>query len=310
MKQSPYHIKHWPVWFAILLLRLFSLLPVRWRYATAKGLGLVAHRFLHRRRHVAEVNIDLCFPELTPSERQDLVKENFIATAWGVIDITLAFWAKDAYFAEHSEVHGLELLHQAQQQGQGVLLLGIHVTSLEASGRTLGLRSADMDVTYKQADNLAFDHYLRNRRQQTFKHVIEKYDMRTTLRNLKEGRIVWLASDQDFGRKGAVFAPFFHQPAATLDNLGRITKITGTKVLFYNHYRIIKNGAPYFVGEVLDPFTDGFSDDALANATLYNQVLADAIRRHPEQYLWLQKRFRTRPDANAPRLYTSKKRSR
>ncbi len=308
MKTSPYHIKHWPVWFALLLLRLFSLLPVRWRYTVAKYLGLIVHRFLHHRRHVVEVNIALCFPELSAAEQRQLVKENFIATAWGVIDITLAFWAKDAYFTENSELHGEELLHQAQQQGNGVLLLGIHVTSLEASGRTIGLRIGDMDVTYKQADNFAFDHYLHNRRQNTFKNVIEKHDMRTTLKHLKSGRIVWLASDQDFGRKGAVFAPFFHQPAATLDNLGRISKMTGAKVLFYNHYRTFKKGKPYFVGEVLDPFKSGFSDDALANATLYNQVLADAIRRHPEQYLWVQKRFRTQPDIHAPKLYASKKR--
>src|SRR5690554_1564055 len=265
MNSSPYHIKHWPVWFALLLLRLFSFLPVRWCYAIAARLGLIAHRYMHRRRHVVEVNIALCFPELSVEEQQKLVRENFISTAWGVIDITLAFWAKDAYFAKHSDVHGLELLHQAQAQGQGVLLLGIHVTSLEASRRTIGLRLDDIDITYKQASDPAFDHYLHRNRQKTFKNVIEKYDMRTTLKNLKSGRTVWLASDQDFGRKGSVFAPFFHHPAATLGNLGRIAQMTGAKVLFYNHYRTIKNGKPYFVGEVIDAFSAGFSDDAVAN---------------------------------------------
>lgn len=306
MTTSPYHITHWPVWFALFLLRLFALLPVRFQYGISRRIGIIAHNRLARRRHIAEVNIALCFPELSAEQQQQLVLENFISTAWAVTEIALAFWARESYFAQNSEVYGLELLEQARAEGKGVLLLGLHVTTLEISGRTLSHRHK-VDVTYKQAENPAFNHYMVQQRQKFFPYVLEKNDMRTVIKNLKKGHIVWFAPDQDFGRNGSVFAPFFHQPAATLSNIGRILNMSDAKALFYNHYRVMKDGKPYFIGVVSDPFNDGFGDDTLANATLYNKAVADAVRHNPEQYLWVHERFRTQPERSMPKPYNPQK---
>lgn len=307
MDKSLYHPRYWPVWIGLFLLRLITFLPVRWLYALAKPIGLLSHRFAQRRREVVSTNIALCFPELNEAQQAALVRENFINTAYGLVEILLAFWKSDDYILQNSEVHGLELLQQAKEQGRGVLLLGIHVTSLEMSRCPIATRWREIDISYKQSPNPAFDYYLHKQRQKSFKNVIEKYDMRLILRNLKAGSVVWLASDQDFGRDGSVFVPFFHELAATPANLGRICKMTGARPLFYNHYRIFKNGKPYFIGEVLDPFNDDFGDDNEHNATLYNQALAKVIAKNPEQYLWVHERFRTRPDPKAPRMYSKKK---
>lgn len=307
MPKSLLHPKHWPTWIGLLLLRLMALLPVRLLYTLAKGLGLLAYRYTKRRRIIVETNIALCFPELSGEQQAALVKENFINTAYGIVEIMLAFWASRSFILKHSEVRGLDLLEQAKAEGRGVLLMGLHVTTLEFSRWPIAARWPEIDISYKEAANPAFDYYLHKQRQKSFQNVIEKHDMRVIVRNLKAGSVVWLASDQDFGRSGSVFAPFFHELAATPANLGRITKMTDAKPLFYNHYRIMKNGKPYFIGEVLDPFREGFGDDAENNAAQFNQAVADAIKANPEQYLWVHERFKTRPNKDEPRFYPRKK---
>lgn len=307
MPKSLYHPKHWPTWLGLAILRLFALLPVTWLYFLAKGLGLLGHKFAQRRRQIVETNIALCFPEKTAEQQATLVRENFINTAYGIVEIMLAFWASREYILKHSEVRGLEHLEQAKAEGRGVLLMGLHVTTLEFSRWPIAARWPAIDISYKEAANPAFDYYLHKQRQKSFANVIEKYNMHLMMKNLKSGNVIWLASDQDFGRSRSVFAPFFHELAATPGNLGRISKMTGAKPLFYNHYRVMKNGKPYFIGEVSDPFKEGFGDNAEKNAAQFNQAVADAITPHPEQYLWVHERFKTRPDPNSPRLYPRKK---
>jgi KDO2-lipid IV(A) lauroyltransferase len=127
------------------------------------------------------------------------------------------------------------------------------------------------------------------------------------VKSLKKGRVVWYAPDQDFGRQGSVFVPFFHQPAATLTTVGKLLKMTNAKPLFYSHFRIEENGQTVYLARIHDPFHDGFNDDDIHNATLLNQAIADVIREHPEQYLWVHERFRTQPQAGMPKPYTIRK---
>lgn len=307
MPKSLYHIKYWPTWIGLFVLRLFVFLPIKLQYAIFRVVGILSFHLLKRRRHIAEVNIALCFPELSKEQQTQLVKDNMIATAWAVVEIANAFWASEDFYAKNSEIHGLELFHEAKKEGRGVLLLGMHFTSVELARRTVGHRFNDIDITYKTAKNAAFDYYLNRNRLGTFRSLVEKNEMRTLIKKLRAGSIMWFAPDQDFGREGSVFAPFFHEPAATIGNIGRILQMSGAKALFFHHHRAMRDGKPYYIAEIYDAFGDGFGDDPVANATLFNQVVADAIRKYPEQYLWVHERFRTRVDRNMPKRYGAAK---
>ena len=126
------------------------------------------------------------------------------------------------------------------------------------------------------------------------------------VRNLKKGRVIWYAPDQDFGKDGAVFAPFFGRPAATLTTLSKLQKITNAKVLLFSHFRYDENKIKY-IGKVLDPFAENFCDDELANATLMNKAIEDVVRDFPDQYNWMHERFRTRQNPDEPRIYPRRK---
>ena len=307
MPRTLLHIKHWPSWFAVLVFRLFALLPLPAQFGVARWLGLLAHHLLKRRRHIAEVNIHLCFPELNAEQQAQLVRDNFISTAYGVVELGLCWWASDQKILAISQVSGMEKMQEVQQQGRGVLLLGAHFTSLDLSGRVLGIR-CKADATYKEQRNPVFDYMVLRSRQGFVDYPIRKNAMRQMIKRLKNGHIVWHAPDQDFGSKGSVFVPFFHHPAATLANIGKIIKLSNAKVLFYSHFRKQdEQGRLYWQGEIFDPFKDGFGEDETANAALFNRALADVIRQHPEQYLWLHERFRTQELGREHRPYTIRK---
>lgn len=306
MPNSPFHPRYWLTWLGLGILRCVVFLPFAAQQAIGRGLGRLLALTLKRRRHNAEVNIALCFPELTAEQQQQLVEANMISTTLGGIETAFSWWASDKTILAHCRIEGLELLAAAKQQGRGVLLIGAHYTTLDLAGRVIGLHT-DLDITYKDQDNQAFDYCINQARKRSFTHLIEKNAMRNMVKNLKNGRVVWYAPDQDFGRQGAVFAPFFHRPAATLTTVGKLLKITNAKPLFYSHFRIQHEGKTSYVGKIHDPFHDGFNDDDMHNATLLNQAIADVIREHPEQYLWVHERFRTQPNLGDPKPYTLRK---
>jgi KDO2-lipid IV(A) lauroyltransferase len=306
MADSPFHPRYIPTWIGLGLLRILALLPIPWQLAIGKTLGQIMARLLKRRRHITEVNIRLCFPEFSPEEQENLVDRSFEAMAMGVMESGMAWWGSDRSLRAVSRMDGMELIEAAQKEGRGILLFGAHFSSIELSGRmcTLHMRAS---ATYQHQKNRAFDYVMQGSRRRYIDQLIHKREMRKMIRSLRDGNIVWYAPDQDFGREGSVFAPFFGKPAATLATAGQLLSLTGARPLFYRHHRELVDGKVLYLGEISDPFQDGFGKDELANATLFNRALEEAIRIHPEQYLWAHERFRTREKPDDPRVYILRK---
>ena len=302
MADSPIHPRYWPTWFVLALLRICSCLPFPLQQAIGWAIGWVTSRTLRWRRHIVETNIGLCFPELSARQQETLVRANLIATGRGVIETAFAWWGSDSAIRAHSRIDGLELLQAAREKGCGVLLIGAHYTTLELAGRVIGL-ATEIDITYRPQRDKVFDECMRRARQRSFRQLIEKQDMRAMIRSLRQGRVVWYAPDQDFGRAGSVFAPFFHRPAATLTTVGKLLEITQAQPLFYSLFRTHENGRILYHARIHDPFADGFNTDDLHNATRLNRAISDIIRQHPEQYLWTHERFRTQPAPGMEKPY-------
>ena len=137
-------------------------------------------------------------------------------------------------------------------------------------------------------------------RKRYFDGVIEREDTRQTLRRLKQGRAIWYAADQDYGAKHSVFAPFFGIPAATIVATARFARLNDSPVLMMTQIRDNKNMRWHITFyPVIEDFPSG---DDKNDATRLNGLLEAVIREHPDQYLWLHKRFKTRP-AGAPSFY-------
>jgi Kdo2-lipid IVA lauroyltransferase/acyltransferase len=299
------HPRNWSQWLTIGLLYLGGLLPWALQRILARAGGDLMYLLARFRRQVAFVNIGLCFPELTPSRQRRLVRDIFASHVMGLLETTLAWWSDERRLRPRMQANGFEKLRAHQQTGAGAIVIGCHFTTLDLAGR-LFLFNADTDVVYRQQKYPVYDLFMRRNRERLFKHAIERSDMRQLIRNIRNGGTVWYAPDQDYGKKGAVFVPFFGVPAATLTATSRLAKMTGAAVFFCTHYRL--PGNRYEIN-IEGPFANFPSDDDIADARFVNQLIEQAVRRAPEQYMWLHKRFKSRPD-NEAGLYPKRTRKR
>ncbi|MDL4863444.1 lipid A biosynthesis acyltransferase, partial [Halomonas elongata] len=258
-----------------------------------------AWRFAKRRRHITETNIRLCFPELDGARQRRLVRDIFIANGIGILE-TATGWCRDPEHLRHRVVFdGQEHMARVKAEGKGALIIGIHFSTLDLGGALHSL-FFPADVVYRPHDNLLFERFMTRARNRIFGVAIDRHDLRGVVRRLKAGHNVWYSPDQDFGRDASVFAPFFGVEAATIKLTAKIARMTGAPVMPLIFHR---NPDDYtYRLEYLPALEDFPSGDDVADAARINAVIEAAIRRHPEQYLWLHRRFKTRPEGE-PKLY-------
>lgn len=298
-KNFPKHLWHptyWPTWAMIAGLRTSAFLPWKAKLWLGRALGEFGYRFIKRRRHIAETNVRLCFPELNASEQQALVKRIFHANGIGVFE-TATGWCRDPEHLRHRVTFkGTEHMERAKAQGKGVLIIGIHFSTLDLGGALHSL-FFDADVVYRPHNNPLFESFMTNARNHIFGQAIDRHDLRGVVRRIKSGHAVWYSPDQDFGRSVSVFAPFFGINAATIKLTAKIARMTGAPVMPLMFHRNDDNRT--YTLEYLPALENFPSGDDVADATQVNEFIEQAIRRHPEQYLWLHRRFKTRPRGEA-----------
>lgn len=289
---SLYHPRHWPSWFAIGILRLIAALPFKAKLLAGKYIGLLAYRFGKHRRHITETNIRLCFPELTAVEQQALVRETFIQNGIGFFEIAWGWWASPSSIKGRYQVEGLEHLEAAKAGGKGVVLVGAHFVHLDLCGLMLNQVTPMLPI-YRKNNNAVFEHVITSGRQRIFGQVFERNNMRAIVRSLRDGNALWYSPDQDFGHRQSVFAPFFGVQASTLTTTSQLARMGRANVVGLFHYRDPKTHQ-YRV--VFKPLNTSFpTGDEIADATLINQLIESAIREAPSQYMWVHRRFKTRP---------------
>jgi len=292
--------RHWPTWLGVGLLRaLVAILPVDTLLGLGRRLGGFAMPFARRRREITEINLALCFPDLTAPQRKDLARRHFESLGMAVAEFCLSWWARDARLEGRVRLEGLDNLHAAFARGQGVILLSAHFTTLEIAGRFLAMhtRGLPLNAMYRRIDNPVVERVMRVRRLRHFGEPIRRDDVRAMLRALKANEAVWYAFDQNYKARNKVFAPFFGVAAATNTATSRLAQVTGAAVVPFVTRRL-PDGAGY-VQRIEPPLADFPSGDAEADATQLNALIEGWVREAPEQYLWSHRRFRTRPVGEA-----------
>jgi KDO2-lipid IV(A) lauroyltransferase len=286
--------RHWPVWLALGLMRASLLLPYRWQLGAGLGLGSLLHRVLPGRRHVVRRNLEICFPELGSEARERLVREHFRSLGASLVEMSLAWWASDERLERLCRLEGIEHLERALAAGRGAILMTAHFTTLEISGRLLA-RHATLDAMYRpQKKAPFFDEVLRRGREKAARRTIAKDDVRTLVRSLRENVVVWYAPDQKYRRKNAALVTFFGEPAMTNTATSRLARLAGAPVLPYFSERL--PDARGYVLRIEPPLEDFPTDDPVADTERLNRRIEAQIRRAPEQYFWVHRKFRGRPE--------------
>jgi KDO2-lipid IV(A) lauroyltransferase len=292
MNANPFAIRYWPTWLALGLLRCMVWLPYRAQLAAGRRLGAAVRLFARRRRRIAAVNIALCFPELAAAAQRQLLREHFAALGIGVIEIAMSWWESPQRLRRLVRLDGTEHLQHALAQGRGVILLSAHFTTLEIGGRLLAL-STPFHVMYREHKNPVIERIMRNARIRNYDRAIPRHDLRAMLRSLQGNVPVWYAPDQDHGIRHGLFVPFFGIPAATITATTRLARMSGAAVVPFTPTRLA-DGSGYCL--TLYPALDNFPGNSPETDTgRINALLEARIREQPEQYLWVHRRFKTRP---------------
>lgn len=296
--------RYWLTWLGIGFMWLLVKLPVRLQLAVGRKLGRLFKLISAYRRTIVRTNISLCFPELNTRQQQQLVNRCYDSLGMSLVETAFAYWADDREIDRYSTLEGLEHIEAARQQGKGVLLLSGHFCSLDFAGRILA-RHHPACFTYQKLRNKLIDSAIKKRRTETSEILINRYDTRGFIKALKTGHVVWYAPDQDQSRKNSVFAPFFGIPANTLTATTKLVKLTGAAVLPF-HIRRLPDSRGYAL-TISPPLDDFPGDSEVADASRFNAIIESRIREHPEQYLWMHRRFKTRP-VKGEKLYPQKPR--
>lgn len=289
---KPYSPRALGAWLAVGVAWLLARLPLDWLLALGRGFGSAAYRVARRRRHIARVNVALCFPHLEADAREALVRQSFLHSGVSLAEMILV-WLNPRHEVSHRfRVRGAEHLAAAQALGRGVLLVAGHFACLDIVSKPVSERFR-LDVMYRANKNPVWEWLQVRGRRRYFDAVIERSDTRQALRRLKQGHTLWYAADQDYGRKHSVFAPFFGVPAASITATARFARFNDSPVVLMTQFRDLASGTWELS---FHPPLAGFpSGDDVADATRINALIEHEVRRHPEQYLWVHRRFKTRP---------------
>jgi KDO2-lipid IV(A) lauroyltransferase len=297
--RPPLTPRHWPGWLAVGLLWLLGRTPRRLGFALAGPLGRLAGRLMKSRRRVARRNIERCFPELGEAAREGLVDACFRSMGRMPFEIAWSWSASDRRLRRMGRSEGLSAASAAFADGRGVLLISAHFSCLEIGGRlaTLDLPRA-AGVVYRPLRSPVLEWYQNRGRARYAEARISKRDMRSAIRYLRAGGVLWYAPDQDFGPRQSVFVPFFGIPAATLTATLRLVELTGCHVVpMFPRYDAATR---QYIVHFRPPLKDFPTGDSLADLGRLNAMLEEQVREAPEQYWWIHRRFKTRPEGEPP----------
>ncbi|MCF6299748.1 MAG: lysophospholipid acyltransferase family protein [Proteobacteria bacterium] len=280
-------------------------LPLFFQLWLGRILGLLLFYLPNKRKNIAGINLALCFPELSPAALKKLLKQNLISTGQGGIEMIIALWGDEKKYFQNVTVTGFENLQQQHATGNGCLLLSCHTNSLELGIRFLNikLKRSKMLMGHmlsRQHNNKLLQGQFEKARMEYTDKEIDKKDIRSMLKAIKSGYPVYYLPDQNFSYQFE-YIKFFGVPAATTTAPVKLAQSNKLTIIPWFCYRNAKNQWQIDILPKADYFAELGTDKALEKM---NKMFEQQIKKHPEQYLWVHRRFKNQADGK--NIYTKK----
>ncbi len=280
------------------MLRVLGVVPRGLARTVGAALGLAAWALAPRLRRVGRRNLELAFPERSAAERERILRASFRSLGWQLAE----FAQMSRYRAEDAQrfirYEGLGNYLAARERGNGVLVLTAHLGAWELSSFFHSLMGYPMGMVIRRLDNPRVDTVVNGIRTLHGNRVLHKDDFaRGLLKAMHHGETVGILMDTNMTPPQGVFVPFFGVDACTASGLARVALRSGAAVLpgFLVWEDSERRYVLHFGPELTLVRTGDAEADAVANTALFTRTLESYIRRYPEQWLWVHRRWKTRP---------------
>lgn len=278
---------------AVFILWLMHFLPFRVLVSIGNGLGALLYLLAGERRKVGALNLALCFPDRSAAWREQVLREHFKMFTRGFLERSILFWASQERICSLIRVEGIE--HFNAIKDKPAIFLTPHFIGLDIAGSWISQQVDAVSVYSNQKNrylnDLLYNKRIRFRQQKIFSRL---QGLRPIIKELRNGKPFFYLPDQDQGIKDGAFIPFFGVPAATITALPRLASMTNA-VIIPCVTRLLPGGDGYVV--TFYPVWENFpSGDDIADTRRMNEFIEQRALEMPEQYFWLHKRFKTRPE--------------
>ena len=271
------------------VLKFFAIIPLRLNHFIGSLIGRYLYLTQSDSKKVVSKNIELCFPSLSCSEQQQLIKKSLIETGKGLSESGFIWFNSFENNAKYiTKITGMEHL----ESNKPVILLVPHFGCWEITGRVLSLRKPVIFL-YKPLRSKKQEAYLISKRQQgdLSMATADKKGVIKLQRAIKNKDLIGILPDQDPGEEGSLLTPFFNHNARTMTLLVKLARKNNAKVLLTWAKRL-----PYGGGFELNLMPVNILSDSGAiedDIVLMNKVIENLVTTQPEQYLWNYKRFKS-----------------
>jgi len=285
------HPKYFPTWILILLMRVGVFIPFRLQVFFGKIIGKLIYPFMTELKKTAYSNISNCFPDKKQSQVTLLVKQHFEAIGISLFETANAYYANDKKIEKMLIIKNEQYFTDALNKEGGIILLCSHFMPLMLGSRALLIKHTIANI-YRPQNNKLFDQIMVRGYVKNGAVMIKSTDTRSIMKAIRNSLPIWYAPDQDLGKNNSIFAPLFGIQTATASATSRLAKNNNTRVIPYSFIRV-KDGYEMSFEKPLKNYPSG---DATKDASKTNQILEKQILKNPEQYLWIHRRFKTRPE--------------
>ncbi|WED28297.1 lauroyl-Kdo(2)-lipid IV(A) myristoyltransferase [Vibrio sp. DW001] len=288
--------KYWGTWSSILIVSLVSLFPAAFKFLISKFLARIAIKIKNKANKRARVNLKMCFPDISTSEREVLLFNTYVTSISFLLNFASLSLKSKGWLENNTTINGIDNLTCITEQGGNVILLVPHTWSIDIPAVLLASRGLPVSAMAKAQKNQVSDWLLHKQRVQYGGRVYDRSQgIKPFIRSIRDGYLGYYLPDEDLGLDNSVFVDFFATTKATISGLGRLSHISRAKIVPLFATYNAKSGRYQLDLYPALPFPTGNEHD---DARMMNQCIEEYVNKKPEQYMWILRLLKTRPDTD------------
>lgn len=288
--------KYWGTWLSVFSATLLSLTPKEFRLWLANRLSSIATRIKNKANRRARVNLQMCFPEKTEQEREYILRQSYITSTSFLLGFASLTLRNKHWLEDNTTVNGLDNLTSITNHNQNVILLVPHTWAIDIPAVLLASQGLPVSAMAKAQKNPVLDWLMHRQRTQYGGRVYDRSaGIKPFIKSVRDGYLGYYLPDEDLGPDHSVFVDFFGTTKATISGLGRLSKVSKAKIVPLFAMYNAETGKYQLDFYPALPFPTG---DEHQDARMMNECIEKYVNKHPEQYMWILRLLKTRPDTD------------